>query len=154
MVTIALGRWPGQLICGGDFFFTVPGVKVPSVPVRVFSDALSSRRWVCRCHGALSLMIDSPYRVFPVSELGRYVEQICGCPWPSSSELVDECLVSGVVGEGTHYIGVDGIKEFVSLLRKLPNVISEALPILLGAHLFHLLLLLLGLFNRVFFISF
>jgi hypothetical protein len=48
---------------------------------------------------------------------------------------MDECLVSGAVGEATHYISVCGVEEFVYLLRKPPDVIPEDLPILLGAPL-------------------
>jgi hypothetical protein len=84
---------------------------------------------------ALSLTENSPYHVFPISALGRYVEQVYGCPRPSSSELMDEYLVSGVIGRSTHYVGVSGVGDFVSLLRKPPDVTPKTLPILLGAPL-------------------
>ena len=84
---------------------------------------------------ALSLTENSPYHVFPISALGRYVEQVYGCPRPSSSELMDEYLVSGVIGRSTHYVGVSGVGDFVSLLRKPPDVTPKTLPIYLGAPL-------------------
>jgi hypothetical protein len=48
---------------------------------------------------------------------------------------IGEGLVSGAIGEGTHYVGISGVGEFISLLRKPPDVIMEALPTLLGAPL-------------------
>jgi hypothetical protein len=52
-----------------------------------------------------------------------------------SSKLIDERIISGFIGEGTEYVGIMDIGEFVSLLRKPPDVILEALPTLLGAPL-------------------
>jgi hypothetical protein len=48
---------------------------------------------------------------------------------------MDEYLVSGVIGRSTHYVGVSGVGDFVSLLRKPPDVTPKTLPILLGAPL-------------------
>jgi hypothetical protein len=53
----------------------------------------------------------------------------------SSSERVDEGLVGGVVGDGTHHVGVGGIREFVPFLREPLDLVSEALTALLGAPL-------------------
>jgi hypothetical protein len=39
-------------------------------------------------------------------------------------KLVDEFLVCGAIGEGVHYVDVE---EFISLLRKPPDVVLEAL---------------------------
>jgi hypothetical protein len=46
---------------------------------------------------------------------------------------VDGCFVGSVIGEGAHHVGICGVGEFVSLLRKPPDVILEAFSTLLGA---------------------
>jgi hypothetical protein len=84
---------------------------------------------------ALFLVEYCPYRVLPVSELGRYVEDIDGHLWSPSSELMDEGLVGGVVGEGTHHIDIGGIGEFIPFMREPLYVVLEALIALLGAPL-------------------
>jgi hypothetical protein len=48
---------------------------------------------------------------------------------------MDECLIGCNVGEGTHHIGVGGIRKFVHFLAKPLDVISEAFPTSLGAPL-------------------
>jgi hypothetical protein len=53
---------------------------------------------------ALSLMENGPYRILPISGLGRYLKKVCGCLWYPPPELVDECLVHGAIGEGAHYV--------------------------------------------------
>jgi hypothetical protein len=71
--------------------------------------------------------------IFLVGELGCYVEQVDSCSRSPSPKLVDKCHVGSVVGEGTCYVSVCGIEEFVSLLRKPLDVISNDFSTLLGA---------------------
>jgi hypothetical protein len=47
-------------------------------------------------------------------------------------ELMDECLICGAIGEGTHYVGVGGVWELVSFLRKPSDVVPENFSTLLG----------------------
>lgn len=135
MVATVLGRWPGWSIYGGDFLFVALGTVVPSTLVGVFpmfppfSVGLASLSW------ALSLAENGSHCVLPVSELGRYVEEVGGHHWSPPSELVDKGLVGGVVGEGTHHIGVGGVGEFVPFLREPLYVVPKALTALMGAPL-------------------
>jgi hypothetical protein len=71
MVTTAPGWWPKRSVHGGDFSFAASCVMVPPAPVRVFPTLSPLVVGFASVAGTLSLMEDSPYRVFPVSELGR-----------------------------------------------------------------------------------
>lgn len=71
--------------------------------------------------------------IFSIDELGRNVEQVGCCSRSPSPKLVDGCFVGSVIGEGAHHVGIRGVGEFVSLLRKPLDVILEAFSTLLGA---------------------
>jgi hypothetical protein len=55
----------------------------------------SSCRWAHRHHEGFSLAENWPHHIFPVSELGRYVEEVDGRLWSPPSELVDKGLIRG-----------------------------------------------------------
>lgn len=51
------------------------------------------------------------------------------------AKLMNQCLVGGVIGEGTDHVSVGDIGEFVSLLGEPPDVILKAFSTLLNASL-------------------
>lgn len=83
----------------------------------------SLNNWLTGVAWALFLVENSPYHILPVSEFGCYAEEIYGGLRPPSPKLVDERLIGGYVGEGTHYVGVSGVEEFVSFLEEPSDVI-------------------------------
>jgi hypothetical protein len=133
MVATIFHRWPGWPICGGDFFFIVPRTMVPSVPIGVLLMLPLLNVGLAGVTQVFSIAENCPHCIFLVGELGCYVEQVDSCSWSPSPKLVDECLVGSVVGEGACYVSVCGIEEFVSLLRKPLDVISNDFSTLLGA---------------------
>lgn len=72
---------------------------------------------------ALFLAENSPYHILPVSELGCYAEEIDDGLRSPSPKLMDERLTGGDVGEGTHYVGVSDVEEFVSFKEEHLDVI-------------------------------
>jgi hypothetical protein len=111
MVITILGWWPGWSVRGGDFLFIALGPVVPPALVGVSPMLSHPTAGLAIVVGALSLMENSPYCFFPINKLDCCVEQVRGCPWSPLSKLMDECLISGVVGEGTHNVGVGGVEE-------------------------------------------
>jgi hypothetical protein len=122
--------WP---ICGGNFFFTAPRVMVPLVSIGVLPTLPLLTAWFTGVTRALSLAKNCPYYVIPVSELGRYVEEVGSCPWSPPPKLMDECLLGCVVGEGAHHVGVGGVWKFIPFLGKPLDVIPKAFLASLGA---------------------
>lgn len=108
---------------------------VPSVPIGVLLMLPLLNAGLAGVAQVFSIAENCPHCIFLVGELGCYVEQVDSCSRSPSPKLVDKCHVGSVVGEGTCYVNVCGIEEFVSLLRKPLDVIPEARPILLGAPL-------------------
>jgi hypothetical protein len=133
VVAAILGRQLGRAVHGSDFsLFVARGAMVRSTPVWVlpmfplFTTRLVDVTW------ALSLIENCPYYILPVSERGRYVEEVGSCLWSPSPKLMDEGLVGGVVGEGTHHVGIGGIGELIPFLLEPSDVVPEALTAPLG----------------------
>jgi hypothetical protein len=133
MVTVIFRWWPGRPICYADFFI-VSGTMVPPTLVGLFLRLLLAA-WLVGVAWAFSLTENGSYDVLPVSKLGRYFEEIDSGHWSPSPKLVNERLIGGVISQGTHYVGVSGIGEFIYFLGEPPDVILEAFPALLGAPL-------------------
>lgn len=134
LVATVLRRRPWRLIRGGDLLIA-PGAVVSPASIRVFSSLLLLTAWFACIAWALSFAEDCPYHILSINEFGCYVKEVGGGPWLPASELMDECLVGGAIGEGAHHVGVCGIRKFVSLLGESPDVVSEAFPALLDASL-------------------
>lgn len=105
---------------------------VPPALVKVFPTLIFTA-WFAYVAWAFSLAEDGPYGVLPVSDLGRYVEKISSGIWSPSLKIVEERLVGGVVSEGTCYMGVGSVREFISFLGEPPDVVPEPFPSLLVA---------------------
>lgn len=101
---IIFGQRPGQSVHGGDLFIVMPSSVVPPSLVRMFLTLPILAVGHVSIVRALSLMENGPYRILPISGLGRYLKKVHGCLWYPPPELVDECLVHGAIGEGAHYV--------------------------------------------------
>jgi hypothetical protein len=75
---------------------------------------------------------NSTYHILPISKLGLYIEEVDGGLRSPSPELVDKRLVGGAISEGTYYINVGGIGEFIPFMGQPPDVVPKTLLALLG----------------------
>jgi hypothetical protein len=77
---------------------------VPFMPIRMLLTLPIFAAWLIGVTRALSLAENCPNRILPVSELGRYVEEVDSHLWPPLPELVGEVLIDVVIGEGIQHV--------------------------------------------------
>jgi hypothetical protein len=117
VVVVVLCRQPGWSIHGSDFsFLNACGAVISPMSIGVLLSVPSLPTGLIGVVLAFSLEENHPHRVLPVSELDCNVEEVSGHLWLPPSKLVDQGLIGGAVGEGTHHINVGGIREFISFL--------------------------------------
>jgi hypothetical protein len=90
MVIVVLRQRHGWLISGSDFsFLGVRGVVVPPTSVKVLPSISPFAVGLASVTQAISPTKNHPHYVFPISELGRNVEEVCNRLWSPSSDFMD-----------------------------------------------------------------
>lgn len=133
VVTTILRRWLGRVLQSGDLISIVLGMVAPLELVVVFPTLFLHAAHVIGVVWGFSLTEDSSHHVFSISELYRDVKEVGGGFWLSTTELMNECLVSDAVSEWTHHIRVGGIRKLIPLLGEPLDVVLEAYSALLDA---------------------
>jgi hypothetical protein len=94
-------------------------MMIPPALVGVLSMLLLYTACVIGIVQALPLAEDGPHSVFPIGELGRYVEEV-GCSlWLPLRKSMDKCFVGCVVSERNYHIGIRKVRRSFLLWENL-----------------------------------
>lgn len=92
---------------------------IPPALVGVLSTLLLYTACVVDVVQALPLAEAGPHSVFPIGELGRYVEEV-GCSlWLPLRKSMDKCFVGCVVSERNYHIGIRKVRRSFLLWENL-----------------------------------